>query len=210
MNTKTKISNYEKMKNQMAVEFLNYDQEKMIQKFSLEHDEHNLFFYFLNRKYRIDRQNGQVTWSEDSFQTEKNADYNEAMTIYDVLCYSKEYCHPAHEWINVGSLSTVQGGTLAKGSNFFQDAGQFFDGKTAVLAHACEILGGRKIPKGDVGYELDLFPFLPVSLRFWESDEEFPASLQILVDKNILDYMHYETLMFAISHLLNRLREEMQ
>ena len=35
-------------------------------------------------------------------------------------------------------------------------------------------------------------------LRFWESDDEFPASLQILVDKNILDFMHYETLMFAI------------
>ena len=36
----------------------------------------------------------------------------------------------------------------------------------------------------------------------------FPASLQILTDKNILDYMHYETLMFAITHILNRLKEE--
>ena len=46
-------------------------------------------------------------------------------------------------------------------------------------------------------------------LRFWESDDEFPASLQILVDKNILDFMHYETLMFAMSHVLRRLKEEM-
>ena len=130
MTEKTKISNYEKMKNQMAEEFLKYDQEKMIQKFSLEHDEHNLFFHFLDRKYRIDRQNGQISWSADSFQTETKADYNEAMTIYDVLCYSKEYCHPAHELANVGSLSRVQGGNLAKGSNFFQNAGEFFDGKT--------------------------------------------------------------------------------
>lgn len=38
MTEKTKISNYEKMKNQMAEEFLKYDQEKMIQKFSLEQD----------------------------------------------------------------------------------------------------------------------------------------------------------------------------
>ncbi len=65
------------------------------------------------------------------------------------------------------------------------------------------------IETGDVSYELHLFPFLPMILRFWESDEDFPASLQILVDKNILDYMHYETLMFAISHLLNRLKDEM-
>ena len=92
------------------------------------------------------------------------------------------------------------------GSNFFQNAGEYFDGKTEALARACETLQGRKLNKGDVAYELDLFPFLPLILRFWESDEDFPASLQILVDKNILDYMHYETLMFAITHMLNCLK----
>ena len=46
---------------------------------------------------------------------------------------------------------------------------------------------------GDAAYELSLFPFLPLILRFWDSNE---------------DYMHYETLMFAISHLLNRLKDE--
>ena len=42
-----------------------------------------------------------------------------------------------------------------------------------------------------------------------EADDEFPASLQVLADKNILDYMHYETLMFALTHLFCRLKEEM-
>ena len=42
-----------------------------------------------------------------------------------------------------------------------------------------------------------LFPFLPVVLRFWDADEEFPASMQILTDRNILDFMRYETLMFV-------------
>ena len=54
-----------------------------------------------------------------------------------------------------------------------------------------------------------MFPFLQVLLRFWDADDEFPPSLQILVDKNILDYLHYETLMFAMTHMLNRLRDEM-
>ena len=67
---------------------------------------------------------------------------------------------------------------------------------------------GEENKKGNVGYELALFPFLPLSLCFWESDEDFPASLQILTDKNILDYMHYETLMSAITHMFNRLKEE--
>lgn len=39
---------------------------------------------------------------------------------------------------------------------------------------------------------------------------EFAASLQVLVDRNILEYMHYETVMFAIGHLLERVEEEME
>ena len=45
---------------------------------------------------------------------------------------------------------------------------------------------------------------------FWESDEEFPASVQILVDQNTLDYMHYETLMFAVSHMFERIKQNME
>ncbi|NCB94008.1 MAG: DUF3786 domain-containing protein [Clostridia bacterium] len=203
-------SNYEKMKNNMSKEFLRYDQESMIQKFSLEYDEQFLYITFVERKYRIDRMNGKVTWSNDSFQTENAADYNEAMTIYDVLCYSKADCHLKNEWVNIGSFSTIQGGTLQRGNDFFHGSGRYFDGKSDILKAACEKLNGRITTRGDVAYELDLFPFMPVVLRFWDSDDEFPASLQILLDKNTLDYMHYETLMFAITHLLNRVKEEMQ
>lgn len=204
-----KISNYEKMKNSMADAFLQYDQERMIQKFCLDYDQDFLYICYLGREYRISRLSGAVSWSKDAFRSEEKADYNEAMTIYDVLCYSKENCGLAGEWVNVGSLSTVKGGTLKQGNDFFQHAAEYFDGKTEELTRACEKLHGRKIKRGDVAFELDFFPFLPIELRFWESDEEFSANLQFFTDRNILDYMHYETLMFALSHLLRRLREEM-
>lgn len=205
-----RISNYEKMKNEMADAFLRYDQEEMIRRYGLDHDDDDLYISFLDRRYRIDRQTGQVRWSRDDPRTEEVAGYNEAMTIYDVLCRSKEDRHLAHEWVNVGSLSTIQGGTLEKRGDFFQNAGKAFAGKADALSRACEALGGKELEKGDAAYELYLFPFLPLILRFWDADEDFPASLQILVDKNILDYMHYETLMFALSHVLERLRDEME
>lgn len=210
MKADGRISNYERMKNQMADVFLQYDQEPMIRKFRLRQDERYLYIRFLGREYRICRLSGRVCWTQDGFQTEREADYNEVMTIYDVLCHSQENCGLAHQWVNVGSLATVQGGTLAKRNHFFQNAGDFFDWKTDALACACESCGGEKVEKGDVAYKLELFPFLPILLCFWESDEEFPASLQILVDKNTLQYMHYETLMFAIAHLLERLKEEIR
>lgn len=202
------MSNYEKMKNNMAIRFLQYNQEDMIQKFDLEHDEMYLYIFFVGRIYRINRVSGSVSWLNDSFHTEEKADYNETMTIYDVLCYSKENCHIANEWVNIRSLSAVHGGSLAKIGDFFENAGKYFEGKTKQLSYACEALLGRKLNKGDVAYELDMFSFLPIVLRFWDSDEEFNASLQILVDRNILDYMHYETVMFAVTHVLNRLKNE--
>ncbi len=205
-----KISNYEKMKNNMAGVFLQYNQEEMIQKFSLEHNENDIYIYFLERKYSISRCTGEVFWSEDDFQTKEKADYNEVMTIYDVLCNSKKNCHPANEWINIKSLSTVLGGSLKRDNDFFHNVGEYFDGKVKELSYACKALHGKKLEKGDLAYEIKMFPFLSIVLRFWESDEDFPAVMQILTDKNILDYMHYETLMFAMTHILERIKNEIE
>ena len=59
------------------------------------------------------------------------------------------------------------------------------------MRNACISLSGKELEKGDVAFKLNLFPFLPIIIRFWEADDEFPASLQILADRNTLDYMHY-------------------
>jgi hypothetical protein len=68
-------------------------------------------------------------------------------------------------------------------------------------------LGGVKMGKGEVSYLLDIFDFLPMMLQFWESDEEFPASLQILWDENIIDYVHFERSFFIVDHVLRRICE---
>ena len=210
MKTKREISsNYEKMKTSAAELFLRYDQETMIQVFHLAYDEAYLYISLLSRDHRINRSSGEVAWSEDGFQTEQPADYNAVMTIYDVLCRAEAEPRLAHVWVNVAGLSPIHGGSLAKRTDFFQTAGKAFTGRAEALARACEKLQGKKLEGGDAAYELPLFPFLPVVLRFWDADEEFPASLQLLVDQNILDYMHYETLMLALSHLLDRLRGEL-
>lgn len=201
------ITNYEKTKISMANIFLQYDQKAMIKKFSLEHDPDWLSLTFVNRIYRINRQTGSVQWSNDAFETVYEADYNEAMTIYDVLCYSKDGCHLANEFVNINSLSTIRTGNLSQNSGFFQSTADFFHGKSLELHNACIALSGKELDKGDVAFELKLFSFLPIIIRFWEVDDEFPTSLQILVDRNILDYMHYETLMFALTHLFHRIKE---
>ena len=203
------VSNYEKMKNAMAESFLHYDQGEMIRKFSLQADPNYLYMTFVNRPYRIDRQNGCVQWLDVSLEAPHEADYNEAMTIYDVLCNARDNAHLAGDFVNINALTGLQTGNLSENGSFFQRTADSFQGKTAQLACACEALSGVKIDHGDAAYRLELFPFLPVILRFWDADEEFPPSLQILADQNTLDYMHYETLMFALGHLFRRIKEEM-
>lgn len=159
MTTGNRVSNYEKMKQSMEDVFLQYNQEEIIQKFSLEYDETYLYLQFVGRPYRINRSTGKISWSEDFFQTEETAGYHEAMTLYDVLSYSKRNCHPANEWVNISSLSTIQGGTLEKKNHFFQNVGEYFDGKSKAFAYACETLHGKNWRKGMWLISFLCFPF---------------------------------------------------
>ena len=203
------LTNYDKTKISTAHIFLQYDQTAMIHKYSLDYNSDWLYITFINRTYRINRKTGNVQWSDNDFETVHEANHNEAMTIYDVLCYSKDGCHLANEFVNINRLSTIRTGNLSQNSGFFQSTADFFHGKPLELHNACIALSGKELDKGDVAFEMKLFSFLPIIIRFWEADDEFPTSLQILADRNILDYMHYETLMFALTHLFQRLKEEM-
>ena len=61
-----------------------------------------------------------------------------------------------------------------------------------------------------MGYEIPLFDFLSCRIQFWNSDEEFDAQLQVFVDKNIQEFIRYETVWYAVGHLLKRLTEELE
>ena len=144
------ISNYEKAKISMARVFLQYDQAAMIHKYSLEYDSDWLYITFVNHIYRINRKTGNVQWSDHNFETVYESDYNETMTIYDVLCYSKDRCHLSHEFVNINNLSSVRTGNLSPNRGFFQNTADFFNGKTVELRNACISLSGKELEKGSV------------------------------------------------------------
>lgn len=203
------ISNYELTKQRVQKEFLKYDQEKMINKFSLNAQEIYLYLTFLGHRYRIDRKTGYVEWSEDDFQHCTEADFNEAMTIYDLLCDSKEHCMASGEYVHLKSLSGLQSGSKRLGDGLLDGKEALFDHKEAELSGACERLGGVRAGIGDVAYEIPVFDFLKCRIQFWNSDEEFPAFFHVFMDKNILQFLRYETVWYVQSHLLKRLQEEM-
>lgn len=198
-------SNYDITKEKMQTQFLKYDQQGMISQFHLEHDEEYLYLRFIGRDCRIGRTTGKVECSEDGFAHVTDACFNEAMSIYDVLCCSKDGCHLSGRFSRINNMKgTVHSSGL--GDCLANEAARDFENKAKLLRRACEQLGGTKEKVGEVSYRLNTFDFLPVILQFWDADEEFPASLQLLWDENILDYMHYETTYYTGGHLLDRLR----
>ena len=205
-----RISNYEITKRRVQKDFLKYDQQKMARKFALKHDEEYLYIRFIGHEYRVNRQSGFLEWSVDGFQTCVEGDFNEALTIYDLLCDSKEGCHASRDFINLKSLSALQSSSKKLGDGLFDGKEKVFDHKEELLCGICEKLGGIKAGKGDVAYEIPLFDFVSCRIQFWNSDEEFEAQLQFFLDKNILDFIRYETVWYAVSHLIKRLSEELE
>jgi len=203
--------NYLEMRNRMRGYFLEFDQQTMIQRFSLKHDEAFIYIRFVRRDYRIGRMNGVVEWSEDDFITCTEAGYNDSMSIYDVLCCSKPGCCLSGRFAPDSSLKgTVYTGSSAKSDLKLFDCAEKFSLNADKLKAACERLGGTPEGKGDVAYRIPVYEFLPIRFALWHADEDFPAEIRILWDENVLSFMHYETLWFIKGHLLSRLQEEMR
>lgn len=209
--------------------FLKYNWRAMAEKFQLKTDGEYAYILFLNQVYRISGKTGVIEKTEgicsedDAAGTGKSTecssaevqadyieclDYNVVMTLYDVLCYSKDKPKLSGTWCPLHSLQVTMSSPDA--DIFTQKYADFFSGKADQLREACRKIGGRKpeIEAGaDVCWEFDVFPFFPVQLRFWEKDEEFPAQIRILWDKNSLKFMHFETLYYCMHVLLEHLRK---
>lgn len=181
--------------------FLRYDQETMIRKFQLSADESYLYLPFLDRTYRICRKTGRI--DTDGVEC---LDYNIAMTIYDILCCSKTAPVLAHQWCSLGSLQVTP--SSPSDQTFLKKYETAFAGKADLLKDICAKIGGTSphlTAGADVCWEFQLFPFLPVQFRFWEPDDEFPAQIKLLWDKNTLDFMHFETVYYAMHALMKTL-----
>lgn len=199
-------SNYDVTRDRVESEFLKYDQDSMIEKFQLVNDPAYLYLRFTAQDYRVDRKTGRVERLTENGPV--HAGFNETMTIFDVLCESKPDCRLSGEFVRVNDLDGITK-TAYLGGNLFDGSAKAFTHRVQALKAACERLGGTAGTVGDVSYRLPLFDFFPVTLQFWDADDEFDAVLKLMWDRRTLDFMRYETTWYAAGHLLDRLRKLM-
>lgn len=196
-----KTDNYKISRDRAQAYFLSFDQKQIIRMWKLSHDDAALYVRFLRKEYSISRATGEVFRSEDGTQ----ADFSEVLSIFDFLCHEGTEKFPSGRLAPVNSLagSPKAGGV---GVDFHVRAASFFDENPEAFQEACRQLGGIPVDMGDIGFQFPLFGELNVVLKFYHSDEDFPAGITLLWDQNLLQYIHYETVFYIAGFLMESIQ----
>ena len=185
--------------------FLTYDQQELITRCRLRHDEDYFYITFLNSPYRICRKTGNMERQKDGKWADGNS-FGEVMTILDWLCDSNPKRCVTGRWINLTHSHYFHRDLQEKAD---PDALRF-DADPQGFARACRALGGEAVPGADISFAIELLDGLKILLQLWHGDEEFAPRLCCLWDENALQYLRYETSWYAVGLLMGRLREQMK
>jgi hypothetical protein len=199
------MDNYEIARDRAQEYFLGFDQSEIIDRWHLQRDEKFLYVSFLGRKYAVCRQTGRI----DRLFDGKQAGFSEVLSIFDFLCHKGTDPFLTGKFAPVNSL---RGRPVSVGveTGFYQKSAEFFDRNLEAFKEVCFALGGTRVPMGDFGFMLPVFGEIQVILKFYQSDEEFPASITFLWDENMLSFVFYETVFYVAGFLLEAIREQME
>lgn len=198
METMVKRDNYEISLQAAQKRFCSYDIEKLPRRKEILDRGAYLETRFFGMKVTICKQTGSVSLDGQP------ADYCETLSILDWLCDSQEAAVASGQFCPVSSLP----GVLVSGSGLMMKSPKMaerIDREPTILSRAALAMGGKEIPIGDMGAELEIFPGLPMRLKFYHSDEEFAADITLLWDCNILQFVRYETIYYLAAVLMKRL-----
>ena len=197
-----KRDNYAIQAESARLRFLTYDQTAM----PVEKDDDFLFLPFCGCDYRISRANGHLFRRAEETWIPADS-HGEVLTIFDYLCDVTPGRAPSGEFVSLPSLGGYIHGGLTIHSGALECS---IDGDPARFRRVCLALGCTEGTGGDICFDMNLFPDLPLRLQFWHSDEEFPPKLDVFWDRNALLFLHYETLWYAAGVLRSRLQSAME
>ena len=201
-----RTDNYLKQAAQAKACFLTYDQEALIRKLNLSHDEDYLYPVLFSQTYRLNRKTGDLERQGSQGWEDANT-HSEVMTLLDLICDSREDRFVSGKWKDTAQFGRAFHQNLLEERDPLAKACQE---KPQVFRRWCEALGGKPLPTGDITYSIEVFDGLPLMIQLWFGDEDFPARMRLLWDENALMYLKYETMYFAREVLLSRLKREME
>ena len=186
--------------------FSTYDQDKIIAKLKLRHDEAYLYPVMFSETYRIHRKTGNIDRLTEEGWVDANT-FGEVMVLLDLVCDSREDRFVTGKWKNMTDFGLMFHRNLTEGRK--DPWADKFEANPEGFRSACESFNGVPFPQGDIAYTLEVFDGLPLTLQLWFGDEDFPAGLKFLWDENATMYLKYETMHFAKGMLLEKIEKRM-
>lgn len=189
-------NNYALQMKQAQILFSKQDLDAIARRHNLRTEPPGLWLEFCGKPYQLRRTDARILRADGT-----PANFEETLSIYDLLNHSQA-APLAGEWCSVYALPH----TLHSGSGIGPAAN---DGKTCVSAAqflaACQSVGTALPSKADYSFQIPVFGKLSVLLQYWQADEEFPAKLQCLWDKNAREFVLFETMFYIMGHLYQQL-----
>lgn len=188
--------NYATQAEQARALFARQDFDAIARRHALKQDGDALLLTFCANPYRLRRSDARIFRADGT-----PAVFSEVLSIYDLL--NHEQSAPlAGEWCTVYALPhTLRSGTAAGPAAS--------DGSTGVTAakfcSACQNAGTPVKSKADYSFQIPIFGKVAVLLQYWQADEEFPAKLQCLWDRNAQSFVLFETMFYIMGHLYQQL-----
>lgn len=194
--------NYEKLRRYWASEIAKMDFPALAERFSLRYDGDALYITYFAREYRVDARTGEITATD---APEERLRYDTVMAIWHLFYYAKPWARVKGEFVPFRSVRRLAPFESAYVRTILKPFARAFSGKTELLHAACRKLGGRPIRQGDAGYVIDAFACMPLTVVFWDGDDEFEAQANILFDADITDFLHEETVVLVAADLTAQL-----
>lgn len=197
------ISNYEITLQNAMKRFCSYDMNSLSRRAGIADRGEYFQTCFFGMETKINKNTGAITVNGQP------ADFCEALSVFDWLCDGKADAMAAGVFCPVSSLP----GVLVRGNGLLMAAPELarcIDEKPEKFQKSIKKIRGKFINSGDIGIEIEIFPGLPMQLKFFHSDEEFPATMTVLWDKNILQFVRYETIYYIFGTLKKHLLLKMQ
>lgn len=181
------MSNYEKVFAYFQEQFRKLDLEEVAGRLGLMLTDETLEVPWFQDICQICRETGEMRLGE------KEMEVHDRLIIMHHLCFSKPGALHSEKWIPFRDVKEAACFELAYVRSAIQPMVERFSGKTEELRRACEVLGGSPMKYGDVSYRIPIFPNISLIYIFYDQDEEFPASLNILFESTITSWTHPES-----------------
>jgi hypothetical protein len=136
---------------------------------------------FLDRTYLVDPDGFEFS---DSAAPQKEVPIQEQVLVLHYL-QAPEAPRPSGSWVSYREIPGASFYNSAFIKRAIDPLKKVFGQDPEAFQRAADRMAGRPVEPGDVGFEFDVFPRVPLQIILYVGDDEFPAEANILFDPSI-------------------------